>query len=151
MKLKMKRVKSFFRQYSRFNGTFIDPTKFLCFPVSKIHRKMELYVLQEFAIWLLLLINIHLFYKTVKKCLFSVGTAADTEQGYAPIWTPSYQRSLVWRQQCGLLSSNTTNPPHSSLRGLSPQDRFFSEPEQIRRLSEEDIRQNFLRRRNPKL
>ena len=33
---------------------------------------------------------------------------------------------------------------HSSLRGLSPQDRFFSEPEQIRRLSEEDIRQNFL-------
>ena len=34
--------------------------------------------------------------------------------------------------------------PHSSLRGLSPQDRFFSEPEQIRRLSEEDITQNFL-------
>lgn len=34
--------------------------------------------------------------------------------------------------------------PHSSLRGLSPQDRFFSEPEQIRRLSEEDIRQDFL-------
>ena len=28
---------------------------------------MELYVLQEFAIWLLLLINIHLFYKTIKK------------------------------------------------------------------------------------
>ena len=34
--------------------------------------------------------------------------------------------------------------PHSSLHGLSPQDRFFSEPEQIRRLSEEDIHQNFL-------
>ena len=34
--------------------------------------------------------------------------------------------------------------PHSSLRECSPQDRFFSEPEQIRRLSEEDIRQNFL-------
>ncbi len=34
--------------------------------------------------------------------------------------------------------------PHSSLRGRSPQDRFFSEPDQIRRLSEEDIRQNFL-------
>ena len=34
--------------------------------------------------------------------------------------------------------------PHSSLRGCSPQDRFFSEPEQIRRLTEEDIRQNFL-------
>ena len=54
----------------------------------------------------------------------------------------------VWcgDSSAGLLSSNTTNPPHSSLRGLSPQDRFFSEPEQIRRLSEEDIRQNFLRR-----
>ena len=52
----------------------------------------------------------------------------------------------VWcgDSSAGLLSSNTTNPPHSSLRGLSPQDRFFSEPEQIRRLSEEDIRQNFL-------
>lgn len=34
--------------------------------------------------------------------------------------------------------------PHSSLRGLSPQDRFFSEPEQIRRLTEEEIRQDFL-------
>ena len=34
--------------------------------------------------------------------------------------------------------------PHSSLRRLSPQDRFFSEPEQILRLSEEDITQNFL-------
>ena len=28
---------------------------------------MELYVLQEFAIWLLLLINVHLFHKAVKK------------------------------------------------------------------------------------
>lgn len=34
--------------------------------------------------------------------------------------------------------------PHSSLRGLSPQDRFFSEPEQIRRLSGGDIDKNFL-------
>lgn len=51
----------------RFNGTFIVPTKFLCFPVSKIHRKTELYVLQESAIWLLLLVNVHLFHKTVKK------------------------------------------------------------------------------------
>ena len=34
--------------------------------------------------------------------------------------------------------------PHSSLRGLSPLDRFFSEPEQIRRLSEESLRQDFL-------
>lgn len=34
--------------------------------------------------------------------------------------------------------------PHSSLYGMSPQDRFFSEPEQIRRLSEEDIEKDFL-------
>ena len=34
--------------------------------------------------------------------------------------------------------------PHSSLRGISPQDRFFSEPEQIRRLSAEDIGKDFL-------
>lgn len=34
--------------------------------------------------------------------------------------------------------------PHSSLRGMSPQDRFFSEPEQIRRLSADDIDKNFL-------
>ena len=50
-----------------FNDTFVVPTKFLCLSVSKIHRKTELYVLQKSAIWLLLLINIHLFYKTVKK------------------------------------------------------------------------------------
>ena len=36
-------------------------------PVSKIHRKTELYVLQESAIWLLLLVNVHLFHKAVKK------------------------------------------------------------------------------------
>lgn len=34
--------------------------------------------------------------------------------------------------------------PHSSLRGMSPQDRFFSEPEQILRLSAEDIGKDFL-------
>lgn len=34
--------------------------------------------------------------------------------------------------------------PHSSLRGVSPQDRFFSEPEQIRRLSDEEILKDFL-------
>lgn len=34
--------------------------------------------------------------------------------------------------------------PHSSLDGMAPQDRFFSEPEQIRRLSEEDIDHSFL-------
>ena len=28
------------------------------------------------------------------------GTAADTKQGYAPLRTPPYQRSLVWGQQC---------------------------------------------------
>lgn len=33
---------------------------------------------------------------------------------------------------------------HSSLEGKSPQERFFSEPEQIRRLSEEDIEKDFL-------
>jgi putative transposase len=34
--------------------------------------------------------------------------------------------------------------PHSSLKGKSPQDRFFSEPELIRRLSQEEIDQTFL-------
>ncbi len=34
--------------------------------------------------------------------------------------------------------------PHSSLKGFSPQDRFFSEPERIRRLSDEDIQKHFL-------
>lgn len=34
--------------------------------------------------------------------------------------------------------------PHSSLRGMSPQDRFFSEPEQIRRIPDEKIDKDFL-------
>lgn len=34
--------------------------------------------------------------------------------------------------------------PHSSLKGLSPQDRFFSEPQHIRRLSDEEIQKHFL-------
>lgn len=34
--------------------------------------------------------------------------------------------------------------PHSSLDGMTPQERFFSEPEQIRRLSAEDIEHSFL-------
>lgn len=34
--------------------------------------------------------------------------------------------------------------PHSSLHGMSPQDRFFSEPEQIRRLSSDEIEKDFL-------
>ena len=34
--------------------------------------------------------------------------------------------------------------PHSSLRGMSPQDRFFSEPEHIRRLTQDDIDKDFL-------
>ena len=34
--------------------------------------------------------------------------------------------------------------PHSSLHGESPQDRFFSEPEQIRRLPPADIDKVFL-------
>ena len=33
---------------------------------------------------------------------------------------------------------------HSSLKGMSPYDRFFSEPDHIRRLSDEDIEKNFL-------
>ena len=37
---------------------------------------------------------------------------------------------------------NTT--PHSSLNGLSPQDRFFKEPEKIRRLSQELLDRSFL-------
>ena len=51
----------------RVNGTFVVPTKFLCFPVSKILWKTVLYVLQTSAIWLLLLVNVHLFHKAVKK------------------------------------------------------------------------------------
>ena len=34
--------------------------------------------------------------------------------------------------------------PHSSLKGLSPQERFFSEPELIKRLSDEQIESSFL-------
>lgn len=34
--------------------------------------------------------------------------------------------------------------PHSSLKGKSPQDRFFSEPECIRRLTDDDIEKSFL-------
>jgi transposase InsO family protein len=34
--------------------------------------------------------------------------------------------------------------PHSSLGGMSPQDRFFSEPQHIRRLSDEEIEKHFL-------
>ena len=34
--------------------------------------------------------------------------------------------------------------PHSSLHGQSPQDRFFSEPEQIRRLADEKLETDFL-------
>ena len=34
--------------------------------------------------------------------------------------------------------------PHSSLRGMSPLDRFFSEPEQIRRLPSDEIDKDFL-------
>ncbi len=36
------------------------------------------------------------------------------------------------------------NTPHTSLKGQSPMDRFFSEPEQIRRLSSEQIDRDFL-------
>lgn len=40
--------------------------------------------------------------------------------------------------------SRYNQAPHSSLAGRSPQERFFSEPEQIRRLTEEQIDKNFL-------
>ncbi len=61
-------------QCHRLNRTFFVPTKSLYLPVSKIHRKAELYVLEESAIRLLLLVNVHLFYKAVKKFfLFQVG------------------------------------------------------------------------------
>ena len=33
---------------------------------------------------------------------------------------------------------------HSSLRGMTPQERFFSEPERIRRIAEEKIERSFL-------
>ena len=33
---------------------------------------------------------------------------------------------------------------HSSLKSKTPQDRFFSEPERIRRLSDEEIEHDFL-------
>ena len=39
---------------------------------------------------------------------------------------------------------NYNQTVHSSLKGLSPQDRFFSEPERIRRLSDEEIENSFL-------
>ena len=34
--------------------------------------------------------------------------------------------------------------PHSSLKGKSPQDRFFSEPEYIRRLTDDGMGRSFL-------
>ena len=34
--------------------------------------------------------------------------------------------------------------PHSSLRGMSPQDRYFSEPNLFHRLSDEEIGHDFL-------
>ena len=39
---------------------------------------------------------------------------------------------------------NYNQTVHSSLKGLSPQDRFFSEPNHIRRLSDEEIENSFL-------
>jgi len=39
---------------------------------------------------------------------------------------------------------NYNQTVHSSLKGLSPQDRFFSEPDRIRRLSDDEIENSFL-------
>ena len=36
------------------------------------------------------------------------------------------------------------NTPHASLKGKTPQERFFSEPEQIRRLPQEQLDKDFL-------
>lgn len=36
------------------------------------------------------------------------------------------------------------NTPHASLKGKTPQERFFSEPEQLRRLSQEQLDKDFL-------
>lgn len=36
------------------------------------------------------------------------------------------------------------NTPHASLKGRSPQDRFFSEPEQIRRIPQDQLDKDFL-------
>ena len=41
-------------------------------------------------------------------------------------------------------TSKYNQSPHYSLKGASPQDRFFSEPECIRRLSETEIENSFL-------
>ena len=40
--------------------------------------------------------------------------------------------------------SRYNQTPHSSLAGISPQERFFSEPEQIRRLTQDQIEKSFL-------
>ena len=40
--------------------------------------------------------------------------------------------------------SRYNQAPHSSLAGQSPQERFFSEPEQIRRLTQDQIEKSFL-------
>lgn len=42
------------------------------------------------------------------------------------------------------MSSDDNRTVHSSLKGLSPQERFFSEPNHIRRLSDEEIETGFL-------
>lgn len=44
--------------------------------------------------------------------------------------------------QAFVRSYNTS--PHSSLGGMAPQDRFFSEPEKIRRIPQDDIEKHFM-------
>lgn len=48
------------------------------------------------------------------------------------------------RRDFALYVSRYNQAPHSSLNGMSPQERFFSEPEQIRRLTQEAIDLSFL-------
>ena len=90
-----------------------------------------------------------LFYNDNFINLMSVMRAAIAK--YAPLDMRDFHSLEELRRSLYAFVQQYNQFPHSSLRGLSPQDRFFSEPEQIRRLSEEDIRQNFLRKRNPKL
>ncbi len=42
------------------------------------------------------------------------------------------------------LTSVAVMPSHSSLKGSTPQERFFSDPEKVRRLPEEKMKTDFL-------
>ena len=48
------------------------------------------------------------------------------------------------RREFGAFVLRYNQSPHSSLNGMSPQERFFSEPEKIRRLTEYDAAHSFM-------